>query len=398
MTADHIHDENESLLAGLAALTRPGGGREVWRDALAKARPKRSLSVFRRTVPNGLTALAAGLVLVVLVGFMLPSMGKARSSRRYAVDAPAPTASRTVEDGMVAGYVEDADRRMLRAEVGQAVTLPDAVEGHESYAFMPGVGRRNPNWGLSTDNQAAGSDRMVIRKATVEMSVPDVRAAFLKATMVLSEAQGEYLEQSSLTGDGASMQGALTLRVAASRLSAVLGELRELGKVTSETAGGEDVTDTMVDLEARLRNEQRVEAELLGLMESRKDAPLKEILELRESINRIRESIERMTAQRERLGRLVSLATVLVILRADAAPPEPVKSDSIVAYFVDQVSRAWKHSLQGLADSVAWLVWVAVGGLMWWILIGAAVMGVVVIRRRIARRAAEEPAPAGFGG
>ena len=74
---------------------------------------------------------------------------------------------------------------------------------------------------------------------------------------------------------------------------------------------------SVVDLDARLRNERRVEQELLELLDSRDESPLEEILKLRGEIAKVRTQIERYTAQQDRLSRLVSLATVLIIIRPE---------------------------------------------------------------------------------
>ena len=217
--------------------------------------------------------------------------------------------------------------------------------------------------------------RQVIRKATMELLTDDVHATFLKATQLLSEARSEYLEASSLTGTGDEMQASLTLRVTADRLSEVLNQLRQLGEVRSEDSRGEDVTSQVVDLDARLRNERRIETELLELLDNRDDAPLKEILDLRNHINRVRQSIERLTAQQHRLSRLVSLATILVIIRAEDAPkaePEP----ALGKYFSDSVGTSWTSGLRFLSDTIANLLRVLVGGVIWWVLLTVAILAI----------------------
>jgi hypothetical protein len=98
-------------------------------------------------------------------------------------------------------------------------------------------------------------ERHVVRKATIELVTDDVAAVFVKCTQLLSEAHGEFIESSSLSGSGIDAKANLTLRVAASRLSAVLNDLRGMGTVRSEDSRGEDVTSQVVDIEARLRNE-----------------------------------------------------------------------------------------------------------------------------------------------
>ncbi len=358
------------VAAALGAMSRWEGEVGVWKAAVGAP----AASPFRRTrrLPTWVTALAAMLVFAGLIGIMLPLLGKSRASARVArpSSAAAPEVFKRVpasDQSFLAGF----------SSVPAAVTPQRELEQ------------------ASSERSSAGMpllQRSVIRKATIELKTPDVRAAFAKAAQVLSEASGEYVQESSLTGEDKSLQATMTLRVEASRLSAVLNQLRAMGAVVSETSGGEDVTEQVVDIEARLHNEQRVEAELLGLMESRKDAPLKEILELRDSISRVRENIERMSGQQAKLSRLVSLATVLVIIRSDLSEPEPLPQ-GIADYFGKQVQRAWQGGLGFLADSVAFIISVVVGGLVFWLLGAVVVLGAVLARKRALARRGTETAP-----
>jgi len=227
--------------------------------------------------------------------------------------------------------------------------------------------------------------RHVIHKATLELTTPDVRAAFLKAGLLLNEALGEHVQDSSLTGTGNDATGTLTLRVVASRLSDVCNALRELGVVVSERREGQDVTGQVIDIEARLRNEQRVEQELLALFDQRKDAPLKDVLDLRQKLSEVRSSIEQMVAQREHLSRLVSLATVLVIIRTGEKPAETPKDEGLAHYFSESIKHAWRAGSRGLADTIAALVSILIGGLIWWILL---IVALLLLRRYVRSRKA----------
>jgi hypothetical protein len=198
--------------------------------------------------------------------------------------------------------------------------------------------------------------------------------------MIVREAAGEYVQDSSLTGSGDEAYANLTLRVAADRLSEVLNELRQLGEVYSERKTGQDVTSQVVDLEARLRNEQRVEVELLRLLETRQDASLEDVLALRGQLSKIRQEIERLTAQRVHLDRLVSLATVLVLVRGGDTPFGRGGS-SLGTYFADACGNAWSNGLVFLADTLATLLSILVGGLIWWVLLVGVVLGIRHWRR-----------------
>lgn len=242
-----------------------------------------------------------------------------------------------------------------------------------------------------TDSVMTDSDRRIARRASLELLTNDVRAAFLRAQLVLSEAAGEFVQDSSLTDDERGGQASLTLRVRAERLGDVLRELGELGTVKNLKSGADDVTTQMIDLDARIRNEQRMEKELLELLDTRPDAPLKEILEVRQQVATVRLNIERMTGEQKRLSRLVSLATVLLIIR-----PEPKTEDaaqqptqqSFSQHFKTVMFDAWSEGTRSLIDTLAGVLSVLIGGLLWWVCLVVAVFGLRTILRRRAMRLA----------
>ena len=334
-----------------------GGPTELWREALdhtandpVPVRKPGIMPQIRRVAPLA----AAACIIVAGAAVMLPMFGKARSSVR-------------------ARPSEAVDRAEYR------LFTPSDQRASSGLLSPPA-----PPSGLEMDKQDAASTaaRMVIRKATIELSTLDVRTAFSKAQLLLRPEVGEFAEGSTLTGEGPTARAQLTLRVAADRLSAVLTQLRDLGKVTQENSTGDDVTTQAVDLDARLRNERRVETELLQLLESRKDAPLKEILDLRENLSRIRGEIEQLQGRRDTLGRQVSLATILVIIQAEAKPVEPEKPAGPSAFLNDagkSFTTAFTSGAKTLIGSLAFLAELAIGGAFWWTLLGIAA---IVIRRR----------------
>lgn len=378
---------------------------ELWRRALAATASRRKWgfpSIFRSQASLCIAVGAAAAAIFITVGVFThrgrsngeqsadvtdsppgpatvrPSTEDLEGARYYSV-ASSPEKAQTVDDiarmrNSILADRDDATRRGGRPRAGGGASPP------ASPATPP------PSSGGERGAEPSG-ERQVIRKATIELVTKDVRATFLKATQLISEARGEYVQDSGLTGEPNRMEGNLTLRVAAERLPEMLNELRGLGEVRAEKSGGEDVTTQVVDLEARLRNEQRVEAEMLQLLEKRQDAPLKEILELRSALSGVRQTIEQLTGQRERLGRLVSLATVLVIIRpADAPAQPPPPAPGLGAYFLRVFDEAWRDGLMFLMNTLLALLSIFIGGLIWWVLLLIAILWVRAYRRR--RRAA----------
>jgi hypothetical protein len=287
------------------------------------------------------------LIIVVLGAVLLPALGTARASSR---------------------------------------SLRGAIES--SLPTMSSPAALSPSASPASPQSAA---RLVARTASMSLRVQNLRPAIDAALALTSTDQGEYVARTDISGVEPYASASVVLRVRTERLDSVLASLRALGQVRSESTGGEDVTDQVTDLTARLRNERRIEQELLELLSSRPDAPLEDVLRVRVELAKVRDSIERLDAQAQALTQRVELATVTVTL---ASANEPVaESQGLWGYASDRTAAAWRWSLRALADTIAFLVSVIVGGLVWWI---GLVLIVIAIRRwlaRRARRAAFEPAP-----
>ena len=203
----------------------------------------------------------------------------------------------------------------------------------------------------------------------MQLETDDVRAAFTLAPQLVSPARGEYVQAADIREHGEGYQADLVLRVDAGRLDAVLIELRELGDVLSDRIDTDDVTDRVVDLEARLRNERSVEAELLRLLAEREDDDLEDVLSVRRELARVRQQIETMVAQRSEIARLVSLSTITVVLREPIEEPEPEpepEEKSGWELFYEDLGDAFGDGVRSLGDTATGLVRIAVGGLVWW--------------------------------
>lgn len=404
MTLDTSHDLLGSLESRLEAMTVASPSNELWRAALHSQRPNLPdvgrPTLLNRVIPNRyLAGFVAVMALVMCVGILVPSLGKARSASRQVATSELPRVMlksvRPVEDEELAprapfeaAPVDPMFRSgMLDRAGGDHIT--NAVESSKSQQDL--IARAMANRREGSGQNSDQSTRHVVRKATIDLSAPDVRVAASKAAFLVNEAEGEYVEASNIYGQHQQSTSQLTIRVVASRLSEVMTQLRELGTVVSETADGKDVSEQVVDIEARLRNETRIEEELLKLLASRESAPLAEILDLRKEVNASRERIERLTAQRDGLYRLTSLATILVNIRYDWKEPEVV-SVGWWSSFRTSIANAGTDGLRTLSDAIAFIVWLLIAGLMWWILL----LGVTLViwrwcRSSLKTRATEAP-------
>lgn len=382
---DQTRSELESELTEMTRWS--GEAPQLWRRALERTKGESRPSLRLQDWLGRAVAttrpwrgVAAMLLIALAVGiFALAGSGSRARRADFAIDS----LSRSDAER----FKSPADRAPSSAMAPALASTPegrwrfdkspslDIGRGMEGAGTMEGFYAGQVGGTVSGVDMSAGQEpaqRQVVRKASVELRTADVRAAFVKAQMLVSEAGAEYIETSAISGEGEQMQADLTLRVSAARISEVLNALRDVGTVISQQLSGEDVTAQAVDLEARLNNERRIEQELLQLLEARQDAELKDVLELRNHIGSVREQIERLQAQQNHLSRLVSLATVLVIIRHEGKPPEKPKDEGLGAYFGRVMKAAWENGVTGLADSIAWIAATLLGGLIWWIISAAA--------------------------
>lgn len=371
-------------LTAVNGLAGAGGG--LWTRALEQEAPaRRGPSLTGKRIAG---LVGAMLCCVLVVAMLVPALGKARS-RAWRTEASASAAS---------GRVAEAARKPSDSSVlvGSLRVGKDFQSGSSEKLDDAAQPELDSSGAIGERAKSLPAARMVSRKASIDLGVENVRDAFVRAQFLLSDVGGEFVEDSSITGEGVEARADLKLRVRAERLATVLEQLRALGTVAREAINAEDVTDQVVDIEARLINERRVEKELLDLLSSRKDAPLKDVLELRTQLAGVRQSIERMVASRDRLGALVSLSSVLVTIRHEStlkAPPIRVEDHGLWSYAKASFRKSWEWSLKTLADTVAGFIAIAVGGLVWWVIF--SMVGVLVWRwiKRSRRAAAIEPPP-----
>ena len=156
---------------------------------------------------------------------------------------------------------------------------------------------------------AAPRQPSVIRTATLRLVAKDFDAARGSVETIVGQTGG-FLDQITVNGAAGTARTLTgTLRVPANRLTDALARLRQLGQVTEDTQGSEDVTDQIVDLDARLANARATEQRLNDILKNR-TGKLSDVLDVERELARVRLEIERMDAERVNIGRRVSYATI----------------------------------------------------------------------------------------
>jgi hypothetical protein len=184
------------------------------------------------------------------------------------------------------------------------------VQGQHSASF-----RAAPVPQMIAEQATPGAPRTpaVIRTARLQIVAKDFNRVRTDVESIVSEAAG-FIDHMTVTGDTSAarvLRG--TLRVPADRMAAVLGQLRAMGQVVEDTQGSQDVTDQIVDLDARMASARATEVRLVQLIRER-TGKLSDVLEVERELTRVRLDIERLMAEKTNLDRRVSYTTIDVTI------------------------------------------------------------------------------------
>lgn len=204
----------------------------------------------------------------------------------------------------------------------------------------------------AADAQAGGAagvpsdqavERKIIYTVSLDLAVTQFDGVQEQVERLVREQPGAYVSEATLSGvKGSHRTGQWTIRVPQEKYDTFTAALRALGEVRSESKNSDEVTEEFYDLAARIKNKKETEKRLLKIQEERA-GDLEQVLASEREITRVREEIERMEGQLNRLDNLTSLTTIKLAVT------------EIVTYqgtqslaFTARVSGAWNDSLQGL--------------------------------------------------
>ena len=358
--------------------------------------------------------LASGAVVAALTGGPGGSghskesvSSKALSPARGAAGGGTPKPAASPDSGGTGSVSGSSAETGLAAPAPAAPSMPsaaatangparDAVAGgatpgapaEAEAPVAPGVGP--PPAGLGgqpVPAAVAGGTSRVIKNATLNVSVKKggLGDGYQRAVDAAAAVGGWV--QASETGTD---QATLTLKVPSDKLEGVTAVIRGLGKVTSVSESGEDVTAEFIDLDARIGHWRAQEAVFVGLMAKAKTIP--ETIQIQQQLSTIQEQIEQLEGRRKYLDGQTSFSTVKLTLLEEGAVAKPEPAPG--AGTGSTLARAWKRAA-GAALAVLGGTLVVLGVL----LPLAAVVGIpawalaALLRRRDGRRP-EEPAPA----
>jgi len=184
---------------------------------------------------------------------------------------------------------------------------------------------------------APASRPQLIKTARLTLHTPEVETTVEAIRRTVTQAGGDLISlQDDRSPAGAAHRMALTLRVPQAEFDAVVNTLGTLATVQQQAISAEDVSEQLVDLEARVRNLRQSEAALLQIME--RSGAIAEVLEVSRELSTVRDTIERLDAQQQQLQRRVAFSTITVTVE------NPVASTALPRPVAESLGQTWQRA------------------------------------------------------
>lgn len=191
--------------------------------------------------------------------------------------------------------------------------------------------------------------RAFVSNAAMTVRTDDLSAVKASAIAAVESAGGGLFgEESSFDGDA---KAVLTFKVPPERFRETLTTLERLGDLQTQAVSTSDVTDQVIDLDAR------ISAATASLDRTRvmldNASSLAEVTTLDSEVSRRQADLEKLIGQRQTLGDRTELATiVLTVVRPEAPAPTPAPTPKVAAEttppgFIDGLHTGWAAFVKG---------------------------------------------------
>lgn len=182
------------------------------------------------------------------------------------------------------------------------------------------------------------------KRAEIFVVVESVEDSIKQASAIATNQQGDLLNLNDQVPLSATERQTATMqiRVPQAKLDATLGQLAELGTVQRRTISAEDVSNQLIDLQARLRNLRKTEEMLLEIMD--RSGSIGDVLSVAQELNNVRASIEQIDAQRKSLQGRVDYSIIDIRLESAIATTTPQQAIGT------QLSGTWQQATHSVQD------------------------------------------------
>ena len=179
---------------------------------------------------------------------------------------------------------------------------------------------------------------MIIRTATASVEVDSLQPAIVQVRLLATRLGGYVASSGIETGKNQLRQADIELKIPAARFDEALSGLTPIGKLESVNVDAQDVGEEFVDVAARMDNARRLERRLIELLATR-TGKLKDVLDVEQSLARVREEIERYEGRIRYLKAHTAMSTLSVTVHE----PLPVVGSAGRSVMREAFTQAWRN-------------------------------------------------------
>lgn len=156
--------------------------------------------------------------------------------------------------------------------------------------------------------RVAGAERLLVRRAELVVEAERPEALEPRVQEIIRAAEG-YVE-SSVVSEG---RLRASLRVPSAAMESTLASLSALGEVERRQVSALDVTEQVIDLEARLQNQRAVRDRLRQHLD--RAAAVSDVIQVERELARVQAEIEMLEGRLERLRTETALSQINLEIR-----------------------------------------------------------------------------------
>jgi hypothetical protein len=196
------------------------------------------------------------------------------------------------------------------------------------------------------------------------------------AAKAIAQGLGGTLMALNESGSGTQRSATVVMSVPSSRFDDAIGALKKLdGEVISSSVDAKDVTDQLVDLDARITTLKAEEQRYLALFT--RANTVDEMLKVQSALSQLRLQIEQLSAQQKNMKDRVAFSTISLSVApiSTPLPNEPIAKWDPARTF-SAAATALVAMLRAFADVAIWLL------VFGWIPLVALALALVATRAR----------------
>jgi hypothetical protein len=277
----------------------------------------------------------------------------------------------------LAGCTSGSTDQAITGGVDSAVTGGGGAVAPEAIPAEAGAPQARDASGAIQTNQ------QVIKTAYVSMRVDDVASAVFSVHGLVAKHQGLIAsEETQATDDAAS--SLITAQVPAADLDAFVAEVSKIGTVESVSSSAQDVTTTVVDLDARIKALQTSVDRMEQLLAQA--TRIEDMLAIETQLAQRQAELDSLKAQRTVLGQQVAMSTVTISL---TPPPSVATVDA--PGFLGGLQSGWSAFVSMIMVAVTALGFLLPFGIVLLLILVPIVLFAIRQNRRHRRATAAPP-------